>query len=240
MFADYREQLISWEEYEEAVAAYGEQVNLPTDALTFVAQMRKELEQVATATDVSFPAHETLRIENQQPVLSRLEKKAPPSSLKALEALIAQRIEPVGILDVIADTERWLGWTKHFGPLSGHDTKIGNPRERYVTTSFCYGCGLGPTQTSKSLQDIDRRQLAWINQRHVIEEKLDETITEITNAYNLFALPKQWGSGKSASADGTKWDMYEQNLLSEYPGSFSFQLCNEDFTCATILYRLSR
>jgi len=215
-FADYREQLISWEEYEEAVAAYGEQVNLPTDAATFVAQMRKELEHVATATDASFPANETLRVEDGEPVLGRLEKKALPSGLKALEALIALRIEPVGILDVIADTERWLGWTKHFGPLSGHDAKITNPRERYVTTSFCYGCGLGPTQTSKSLQDIDRRQLAWINQRHVTEEKLDEIITEITNAYNLFTLPKQWGSGKSASADGTKWDMYEQNLLSEY------------------------
>jgi TnpA family transposase len=25
-----------------------------------------------------------------------------------------------------------------------------------------------------------------------------------------------WGSGQSASADGTKWDLYEQNLLSEY------------------------
>ena len=25
-----------------------------------------------------------------------------------------------------------------------------------------------------------------------------------------------WGTGKSASADGTKWDLYEQNLLSEY------------------------
>ena len=29
-------------------------------------------------------------------------------------------------------------------------------------------------------------------------------------------MPKLWGSGKSASADGTKWDLYEQNLLSEY------------------------
>jgi hypothetical protein len=25
-----------------------------------------------------------------------------------------------------------------------------------------------------------------------------------------------WGSGKSASADGTKWDLYPQNLMSEY------------------------
>lgn len=29
-------------------------------------------------------------------------------------------------------------------------------------------------------------------------------------------VPRYWGSGKSASADGTKWNLYEQNLLSEY------------------------
>jgi hypothetical protein len=28
-------------------------------------------------------------------------------------------------------------------------------------------------------------------------------------------LPKLWGSGKHASADGMKWDLYERNLLSE-------------------------
>jgi len=33
-FADYREQLISWKEYEETIAAYGEQVELPVDAST--------------------------------------------------------------------------------------------------------------------------------------------------------------------------------------------------------------
>ncbi len=36
------------------------------------------------------------------------------------------------------------------------------------------------------------------------------------NAYNKFLLPKYWGSGKHASADGTKWNVHEQNLLSEY------------------------
>ncbi len=31
-----------------------------------------------------------------------------------------------------------------------------------------------------------------------------------------FDIIKRWGSGKSAAADFTKWDIYEQNLLSEY------------------------
>lgn len=36
----------------------------------------------------------------------------------------------------------------------------------------------------------------------------------LVNGYSRFQLPKYWGS-KRASADGTKWDLYEQNLLSE-------------------------
>ena len=36
------------------------------------------------------------------------------------------------------------------------------------------------------------------------------------NAYNQYDLPGYWGSGNTASVDGTRFDMYEQNLLSEY------------------------
>ena len=54
-----------------------------------------------------------------------------------------------------------------------------------------------------------------MNLRHITEEKLDKAITKVVNYYNKFALPKKWGSGKSASVDGTQWDVYEQNLLSE-------------------------
>jgi len=63
---------------------------------------------------------------------------------------------------------------------------------------------------------VDRRQLSWVNQRHISEEKLDQVITELVNAYNRFDLARYCGSGKHVSADGTKWDLYEQNLLSEY------------------------
>jgi len=44
---------------------------------------------------------------------------------------------------------------------------------------------------------------------------LDANVNVI-NRYNRFMLPTLWGSGQRASADGTKWDVHEQNLLSEY------------------------
>jgi len=96
------------------------------------------------------------------------------------------------------------------------DSKLANPAERYLVTTFCYGFDFGPTQTSRSIRGLDRRQVAFVNQRHVTEDKLNEAITTVINGYNQFPLPKIWGLGKHASADGTKWDLHAQNLMSEY------------------------
>lgn len=167
-------------------------------------------------TDKSFHSNQYLRIEKGIPTLGKPEKKKYPEQLKLIESLILERLKPINILDVITDTEYWLNWTKYFSSISGHDTKIENPIERYLITSFCYGCNLGPTQTSRSLEGINRKQVSWINNRHITEEKIELAIKDIINAYNCFSLPKFWGSGKRVSADGTKWDLYEQNLLSEY------------------------
>ncbi|SHF22313.1 Transposase and inactivated derivatives, TnpA family [Seinonella peptonophila] len=214
-YADYRKQLVSWEEYEEKVEEFCEQVNLPSTANDFVKKIKKQFQQVARKTDQSFPRNEQVRIENGEVVFSKIKKKKIPPELKKLETYIAQKLEPVHVLDVLWDSEHWLNWARFFGPISGHETKIENSVERYLINTFCYGCNLGPTQTARSLGDLDRQQISWVNQRHVTIEDLDKAIQYIINAYNHFALPKHWGDGKRAAADGTKWDLYEQNLLLE-------------------------
>ena len=66
------------------------------------------------------------------------------------------------------------------------------------------------------MKELSRKQVAWLNLRHITEERLEKAIVQVINAYNKFLLPKYWGTGKHASADGAKWNLYEQNLLSEY------------------------
>ncbi|CAI8928041.1 hypothetical protein EMIT07CA2_40346 [Brevibacillus sp. IT-7CA2] len=58
--------------------------------------------------------------------------------------------------------------------------------------------------------------LSFVNRRHVTAQKIDAAIRDILNQYNTLSLPKLWGDGKTAAADGTKFDLYEENLLSEY------------------------
>ncbi len=215
-YRDYRDQLISWYEYERDIWLYGQQSGIRTNPKLFVAALRNELEKAAVKADNGFPSNEFLSIENGEPVLKRLTANPRPPGLDTFEGILKQYMKENDVLNILWQTEQWLNWTKHFGPISGLDAKIENAAEKYVITTFCYGCNLGPTQTARSVKVADRRQISFINQRHITEQKLNEAIVAVINAYRDFPLQKLWGLGKTGSADGTKWDLYPQNLMSEY------------------------
>ncbi|MDA2241150.1 Tn3 family transposase [Bacillus cereus group sp. Bc222] len=114
-------------------------------------------------------------------------------------------------------TFHWTHWTRHFGSLSGSDPKLEDPTDRYIVTTFEYGCNLGPTQTAKYMRHtITPHMLSFVNRRHIHVPKLNAALQDVLNQYHSFSLPKLWGTGKVASADGTKHDMYIENLVSEY------------------------
>jgi TnpA family transposase len=214
-YGDYFSQFISWPTYQATVNEYGAMVGLPVQPHDFVQHVQAWLSTQATQTDESFPANTKVTYQKEQLVIQRYHRRL-PADLPQLESLLAARMQPVHLLDVLTDTEVWLNWTRFFKPLSGYEAKLDDPVARYLVTTFCYGCNVGPSQTARSLETLDRRQVAWVHRRHISEDGLQAAITTLIDAYNQFALPKFWGSGQRASVDGTKWDMYEQNLLAEY------------------------
>jgi TnpA family transposase len=215
-FSDYRDQLVSWEDYARSVETYCDQVGITADSVAFVHHLKAQLTEAIRTTDAAFPSNMAVTLKDGEPVLRRLEKQPEPEGFALIDRLMRERMPECSIVDVLTDTEHWPHWTAAFGPLSGFEARLVSPQLRYVTTTFCYGCYLGPTQTARSLPAVDRRQVAYINQYHITEQTLLEANVGVINRYNRFLLPKLWGSGQRASADGTKWDVYEQNLLSEY------------------------
>lgn len=214
-YSDYYSELISWEDYQATVEDYAQEVDLPVNPSEFVAQLKQWLSTRATQTDQSFPSNGKLSFNKDRFVVHRYRRNK-PADLAQLEALLKERLQPTHVLDVLTDTELWLHWTRFFKPISGHESRLEQPIVRYLLTTFCYGCNVGPSQTARSFDSIDRRQFSWVHRRHVSQDGLQSAITHIINAYNHFDLPKFWGTGKHASVDGTKWEMYEQNLLAEY------------------------
>jgi Tn3 transposase DDE domain len=153
---------VSDEEYRTSVNRYCEYLGISAQSEVFVTKLREWLAATAARVDAGFPENEQLRIEDGEPVLSRLARQPEPEKLRMVTQLLSEQLAPVTILDVIADTEQWLRWTRHFGPLSGHDAKLDDAKARYFTRVFTYGCNLGPNQVAQAVNHPPLSCLATI------------------------------------------------------------------------------
>jgi TnpA family transposase len=217
-YADYREQLLPWHDCAPQVDAYCRDVGLATTAGAFVVELQAWLTAAAEAADRTYPTNGQVVISNAgEPVLKRVPRQESPKELARLEAALAAQMPERPLLDVLGHVAHWTDWTRHFGPPSGADPKLERARERYIITTFGYGCNLGPAQTARHTRGVvTPHMVSFVNQQHITAAKLDAATRDLINAYHRFDLPKLWGTGKTAAADGTKIDLYEQNLLSEY------------------------
>ena len=217
-YADFREQLLSWEECQELLADYSQETGIPQTAEAFVQQLKTQLTQMATEVDnICQDGTQVTISEEGQPVLKQL--KAAPSSPSALhlERIIHQRLPERSILDILCNVQHWVNWTRHFGPLSGSEPKLDEPVERYIFTTFGYGCNLGPNETARHTRGLlTAHQLSYTHSRHISTEKIEAAIRDIIQAYSQLKLPNCWGSGKRAAADGSKFEVYDNNLMAEY------------------------
>ncbi len=116
-YSDFREQFVSEEEYRQNLESYAERSGIPTEPKAFVAALQGKLEEAARKADEGYPKNEYLQIDKGEAVLKRLRRNPDPTGLRSFERLLKQRMTPAGILDVLADTEQWLNWTRHFGPI---------------------------------------------------------------------------------------------------------------------------
>jgi TnpA family transposase len=216
-YSDTRDELVPLDECAQTREAYGQEVGLPVEADSFVQHVRGCLTAAAQKADAAYLDNPFFQIINGRPKLGRVKKKPIPEGFQELDRALTTKLDSLelSLLDVLADTSQWIGWDKHLGPLSGHQGKIKEDVRRKILTTFAYGTGLGPTQTARNIVDISARQIAFIDQRQSSTEKLEAAICDIINAYNQFQLPRYWGDSKRAAADGTQWNLYENNLLSE-------------------------
>ncbi len=191
------------------------------EALQFVldnSHRRGEFLKASAAVDAGYPNNHQFIINDEgEPILKKYQRNELSVAAIALIEKIEECFPERNLIDILRNVDYWTNFTRHFGPLSGSDPKIERATERYLLTTFTYGCNLGPTQAARHMRGIvTAKELAFVNRRHVTVDKLNAALVDIINRYNALNLPSVWGDGKSAAADGTKYELYEENLLSEY------------------------
>ena len=217
-YADYRKQLLPWEECEPLVDDYCDALDLPNTATGLVEQLRQRLTAVANKVDAGFPENSDFSIDaDGQPHLKRTSKQPKPDQLDEFRDLLADAMPERHLLDILKFVHHWVHYTHHFGPPSGSQPKMHDAAAKYLLTIFGYGCGLGAAQTAKHTRGVvTRRSMKRINDQHISVAKLETATRDIINEYARFRLPFLWGDGKHAVADGTHVKLLDNNLLGQH------------------------
>ena len=214
-FADYRSQLLPWAECEARLPDYCAALGIPERGEDFAAALKAELTAVAAAVDAGFPANTEFSVDaDGTPHLKQLAPTEQPAGLTEFEGEIQARLQERHLLDILRRTEHWSRYTRHFGPPSGSDPKLAQAVQRYLFTVFGYGCNLGPGQTARHVPEVATAQaLRRINAQHITGAKLEAAMVDVIDQYARFPLPRHWGGGRAAIADGTHVKLRENNLL---------------------------
>jgi TnpA family transposase len=214
-FSDYRTQLLPWTACEPRLIDYCGALGMPHTAEAFIARLKDQLTETAGAVDAGFPANAELTLDAEgNPHLKQQQTRSPPEGLVAFEVEVHARLRERHLLDILKYGACWTRYTRHFGPPSGAAPKLAKAERRYILTVFGYGCNLGPGQTARHAPGIASAEtLRRINAQHIDTSKIESATTDLINAYARFALPRLWGAGRAAIADGTHVPLRENNLI---------------------------
>jgi TnpA family transposase len=217
-YADYRQQLLPWDECIPRVPAYCQTLQFASTASDFVTELRERLREASHRVDATYPDNTALTIDHEgTPHLKRLPTHPTPEALQTIEAVLKERMPECHLLDILKNVHHWVGYTRHFGPPSGADPKLSDAVLRYIFTVFGYASELGASQTARHTDGLISRQvLRRINEQHITATKLETALRDVIAEYTRFELPFLWGSGQGAIADGTHIELIRNNLLGEH------------------------
>jgi TnpA family transposase len=215
-YANLHDQLMSWEECRPLSDAFCAQAGIPSDPAALTAHYRSRLAEAAARVDAGYPSNSDLVLEGDRPVLKRRKGTDRRPEALRLEAAIHARLPQRALLDILTRTGYLLGWHHQFGPASGSDTKVRDALGRYVLTAFAYGTLLGPAQVAAHMRGkVSVHELTLAGNKHTTAAKIEKASATVINAFAKLDVTAMWGDGKTAAADGSQIDTWENNLLAE-------------------------
>ncbi|MDA7742535.1 Tn3 family transposase [Francisellaceae bacterium] len=216
-YADYRAELMPWDECLKHLDEYCEQIGIPNNPKEMFGQLKSSLIKKANEVDVNYHNINGFKLDdNGTPSLNKYDPKPKNENADKLESLIKSRMPERTLLDILSNVEHYVNWTSECGSAEGQETKLDSPIEKYILTTFAIGTGLGLNQTSRHIRNkVSPRILSRVNAKHFSIKSLNKSITKIINCSNQFSLLNAWGTGESCAVDGTFEDINDNNLFSE-------------------------
>ncbi len=196
-------------------------LNLPEDALEFIAKNKEELTRELDALNKAMPTNTAVKFlqkEKGRICLSPLTAVPHPPHLDALKAEVNRRWPLTGLLEMFKETDLRVGFTEAFkSPTPWEKLDRETLQRRLLLCLYGLGTNAGIKSMCAGEHGESYKDLIYVHRRYVTNDHLRNAITQVVNALLRVRHPNIWGEGTTACAsDSKKFGAWDQNLMTEW------------------------
>ncbi len=208
-------------DFDQERSTYYTALKLPDTPDTFIAGLKRQMQEALTGLHDGLPANEYVKIEDKNRGrirLSPLEVQPEPVNLGALKARMIERWPMTSLLDVFKEADLRIHFTDVFRSATAWENLDREViQERLLLTLYGLGSNAGIKRMSAGQQRTNYKDLLYIRRRYINKDQLRAAIREVVNATLRARSPDIWGHGTTACAsDSKKFGAWDQNLMTEW------------------------
>jgi TnpA family transposase len=210
-YADPRAGLLEGTEWEATRPIICRTLGLSASPEPTLKAMAEELDRTYRAVAARLPDNPAVRFElnsdnEQELVLSPLEKVDEPASLIALRAQVIDRLPRVELPELILEIAARTGFTDAFTHVSERSARAMDLSISLCAVLMAEACNTGLEPLIRGdVPALRRDRLVWVDQNYKRDETIRAANAVLVAAQSRIPLATVWGGGEVASADGMRF-----------------------------------
>lgn len=190
-----------WLEKKEDVCS---QIHLCVDGNQRLDEKYSILNEIIQRVDNSLPNNNSVRIENNDLIISPLSAEHKPLSAIELEVLVDKRLPQVELSELIIEVDNWTNFTNNFEHAGGKEPKSEDFLKYIYASLIEEASNLGMYRMAR-ISDLSYDNLVWFSNWYLREETIKNAVNCIVNYQYHQPLSSFWGGGTLSSSDGQRF-----------------------------------
>lgn len=169
-------------------------------------QLERELEQFTQVIQ----ANTSVRMEDEQLIVSPLKAEDSPETVKNLQSLVTKCLPLVDLTDLMVEVDGWARFSQSFVHSDGSRSRSAETQVYLYAALLSPACNLGPSAMAQ-VADLSYDRLLWHTHWYLDEHTFTPANNTLVNYHHRLPLVQAWGGGILSSSDGQRFPVAVKN-----------------------------
>lgn len=139
-------------------------------------------------------------------------------ALEKLRAWITAKMRAIKLPELLIEVDNDLHFTDEF--LLAKLTREPKAVRNILVTLLAHGCFIGPYTMAKLTNGVSYKEICHVTDWQLTEEAQRSALAKIVNAIAKLDVTQYWGSGRTSSSDGQRYEYKRKSLRQTFSTKF--------------------